>query len=94
MENGVSRFSPSPLVATPPIGVRQVELMRGEGRVGRVEVAAGGVLETEGEAMGAHMELMTDTFAERDGGTTTGWGEEWEVVEEEEEEDEVKEMCS
>ena len=42
--------------------------MRGEGRGGRLEVEEGGALETEAEAMGAHMELITDTLVDREGG--------------------------
>ena len=52
-----------PLVATPPSAVREVELMSGEGRVGRVE----GDLETLVEAMGAQIEPVTDTLVDREG---------------------------
>ena len=54
--------SPIPLVAMPPNVLREVELMRGEGRVGRVEADEGVDFEIEGETMGVHMELITDTL--------------------------------
>ena len=45
----------------------EVELMRGEGRVGRVEEEEEEALETDAVAIGAHMELMTDTLVVREG---------------------------
>ncbi len=55
--------------------------MSGEGRVGRVlegeEGEGEAALETEAEAMGAHMELMTDTLVVREGVWPVRGGGRW-----------------
>lgn len=55
-----------PLVATSPSGVREVELTRGEGRVGRVEEGEEMGLEMEGVGIGVQVDPMTDTLVDNE----------------------------